>query len=427
MTDSNFICPHCMYEASISAFDRVGKNLVKCRRCRSEVDDPNAFSPDINYVDCNSHSLVYLFPFQVEGKKTVVFVRNGYLALIISTDRKIIWLAKKINHVPEDISILRIYYICLSPLIIWGTKGTKEFGSYGTAQISLTEKYVRDYCKTEDQIKTLEKDLRDKISHFMAGYIENEVARNNTLLLEHKAGYNNALGPVSAGITIKEIDVIGYRHANGQTHLVVQRSIPVVGSDDIQKKKNPVSIIKLPLTQYTVRKNDEDVFFWKNLKCKRHKAGEEIRPEKLRGVCKGYQFHSKEFDFTNGWGIYNIGCADGRFFSAHGTISFYIDSTEKLGALLYKTKDWNTFEEQFFINILKKEISSALKDILDNILEQTQLNSKKISELLNTISFELANRLNAEDSQTRDPPFRAYGLRVKQVDILNINLYSDRR
>ena len=427
MTDGNFVCPHCNYEASISLFDRVGNNMVRCKRCRSEVDDPNAFSPDINYVDCNSHSLLYLFPYQVEGKETVVFVRNGYLALVISTDRKLIWLTEKTNHIPEAIHILHIYFVCLSPRVIWGTKGTKEFGCYGTAQISLTEKYVRDYCKTEDLLKKMEKELKDKIGLFMAEYIENEVARNNTLLLEHKAGYNNALGPVCAGVTIKEIDPIGYRHANGQTHSIVQRLNPVAGNDDVQKKKDPVSVIKLPLTQYTVRKNDEDVFFWKTLKCDRYKAGEEIRPEKLRGVCKGYHFHSKEFDFSNGWGIYNISCSNGGFFSAHGTISFYVDSTAQLGALLYKIKDWNTFEEQFFSSILKKEIASTLKSILDHKIEQGRLDSKTISKQLNAMSFELANRLNAEDSQTRDPPFRTYGLRVKQVDILNIDLYSDRR
>lgn len=416
-----------MYEAPISMYDRTGNDLLRCKRCRSEVDDPNAFSPEISYVDCDSHSLVYLFPYLLSADIRKIKIRNGYLALIICEDGTLIWLDKETSNIPSDLNILHIYFICLSPRITWGIRYIKGFGSFGVAQLSLTEQYVEDFCKTEDNVKALEKDLKNKVNNYLSVYVQKEMERNNLVSLEQKNGYNNALRTVVPGIVIKKIDLIGYRHENGQNYIVAQHINPVIENEEVQKKKVPVSIIKLPLMQYTVRRSNEDVFFRKNGKCERHKSGEEIRPEKLRGVYKGFRFQSKEFDLSNGWGVYNVSRAKGGFFSAHGTISFYIDNTAQLGAFLCRTKDWNTFEEQFFASMLKSEISAALKLILDSKLEQKQVDSKTISKELNAMSFELTNRLNAEDLQTRDPPFRACGLRVKQIDIMNMDLYSDRR
>ena len=112
------------------------------------------------------------------------------------------------------------------------------------------------------------------------------------------------------------------------------------------------------------------------------------------------------------------------YYSAHGTLSFYIDSTERFSRLLYKAKTWHNFETQFFTNILKREISEALREVMASRVGRQYFQQERIGDYLSAMSVDLTNMLNGEGKDAKEPVFRQYGLRVKQTDILNIDFYT---
>ena len=165
----------------------------------------------------------------------------------------------------------------------------------------------------------------------------------------------------------------------------------------------------------------------KNTRPERHKARERIDANTLNGAEKLVRYLKKEFDFPYGWGIYDQPRPISGYYSAQGTISFFVDSTERLSLLLAKTRSWQEFEDQFFINVIKKELSSTLRDILNARIGRPGFDEQRIGDYLSTMSVEMTNLLNGEGSSAREPAFRMHGLRVKQADILSICFYTDRR
>ena len=77
MEATRFTCPHCLYEAELHMFENMANGKLKCRRCRSEVQDPNAFSAQRTYADCDSHRAVTRFPFHLNGKDAMIRVRHA--------------------------------------------------------------------------------------------------------------------------------------------------------------------------------------------------------------------------------------------------------------------------------------------------------------------------------------------------------------
>lgn len=76
----------------------------------------------------------------------------------------------------------------------------------------------------------------------------------------------------------------------------------------------------------------------------RHKAGELIRLDELRQVEAIVRFEKKEFSLDYGWGVYNMTTGPQSYFCAHGTMTLYVDRTEKLTPLLRRAGEWSKFQ-----------------------------------------------------------------------------------
>ena len=430
MPESNYTCPLCGYEAPLAQFTGADDGMIRCRRCRSLSRDPNAYSPDCAYADCDSTAPVSRFPFALGGKRAVIRVREGYLALMVREDGSASWITEAETRLDGSSGAFRLYYVCLSPRLNWGTRGVKEFGAYGTARLRLSREYVMENCPAEGSLLTLEENLEETLIRFLTAFVESELRQGHTAQLEHPDGYTGALGRLRDGITLRSVTPLGFRSASGHPFTIPGSAEPEERAEaeaPAAPVRAPLAQVRIPQVSYTVKNRTEEVFFRGDGRTERHKAGEAISPDALRNVERMVRFQAKEFDLPCGWGVFNQPCGDGRYFAANGTVSFVVDSTEKLASLFIRTRDWADFEEQFFSDILRRELSAALRTLLGSRAGGVPSGSEALRGSLSSLSVELVNRLNGESVPASEPAFRRFGLRVRQIDILDLNLYSDRR
>lgn len=429
MEATRFTCPHCLYEAELHMFENMANGKLKCRRCRSEVQDPNAFSAQRTYADCDSHRAVTRFPFHLNGKDAMIRVRQGYMALLVGNDGTRRWLKEPNHHITNMPFDFQLYYVYLKPQISWGSQGIEEFGAYGIAHLALSQDYVEAFCEREGNVQTLEEHLRALTVRSITDYTRGMVQKNSQSVLKHSDGYISVLGVLEAGVSLTKIELKGYREANNYpvTLMLHTKHATADTEKPAAARHSAVEKAGLPKKDYRIEDGVEEVFILHDGRMKRHKAGEQITADSLEKVEMRLRFFSKELDFASGWGLYNqVGSYTG-YYSAHGTISFYIDSTERLSRLVVKPATWAAFEEEFFSNVLKKELSSALKSVLDIRIAQEGFDPARINEYLSTMSVSISDLLNGETNPPRKPAFMQYGLRVKRIDIDNVNFYTSRR
>ena len=145
MAISEFTCPHCMYHAPLPYFVNEDDSKMKCMRCRSRFDDPNAYLADITYADCNCLRPVTRFPFALKGENTIIHVRDGYMALIVGAAGVRLWIEEKNCHITNMPDGFQLYFVCLKPNVTWGTDSLEKFGVYGNAQLSISQEYVKEF------------------------------------------------------------------------------------------------------------------------------------------------------------------------------------------------------------------------------------------------------------------------------------------
>ena len=435
MPASEFTCPHCLYQAPLSYFDNVGGGQLKCRRCRSEFADPNAYAADTTYADCDSLRPVTRFPFTLNGNNSMIRVRAGYLALIVGVGGVRMWIEEPSCHIITDMPDgFQLYYVCLTPRIIWGAGIPKGVGAYGSAQLSISTEYVKDLCAADGHILALEKQLKDIVNRAVTDLIRTEADRNTAGRLESREVYQTLLRPLENGVSLARIDPMGFRNGSATMNYFssyeypTEPAAPAAPADPMPEFRPPADIIsKLPKQPYTIPRDVEEVVIRSSSKADRHKAEEKIDASILRGAEKLVRFNSKEFEFPYGWGVYNLPKPVSGYYSAQGTVSFFVDSTERLSLYLTKTRSWQEFEERFFTNIFKKELAAALRELLNVRVSRQGVRDDRILDLLSEMSIELTDLLNGEGKSAREPAFRQYGLRIKQADILSIDFYTARR
>ena len=430
MSASNLTCPHCMFEAPLYLFDNIDGTKLRCRRCRSTFDDPNTYEPDITYADCDLRKAIYRFPFFMNGKNSIIKVRDGYIAMIVSHDGRERWLNAGDYRITDMTDGFQLYYVCLTPHIIWGTKDITAFGAYGTATLSVSSKYVQTYCNKGGKIISLDDNLKKLVDWCVTTFIRDEIAHGNVALLEQRTRYLNTLGTLTDGVNMIRIDPGGFRNAEGKTGSFPSFSTAAaqIEEEEVHPEIHlPVESIRIPWDGYTVRRGAEDVIITATNRPERHKSGDEVSPNQLQNARKLYRFRTKQFEFPYGWGIYNHPLASKEFFAANGTISFYVDSTEIMSDILKKTDSWKEFEEQLFAGAIKPELSTAIGEILNVYIGTKGVDPSRIRDHLSAMSIDLTNLLNGEGPNGGNPVFKKYGLRVSQLDIMNIELYFDRR
>lgn len=430
MAVSKFTCPHCQYEASLIMFENVDNGILKCKRCRSKFEDPNAFGLETTYADCDSRRAVTRFPFALNGCNALIHVREGYMAFVAGNDGQRFWLEVGETRITNMPGGFQLYFVCKKPQIIWGTRDLQEFGAYGVAQLTITKSYAEAYCGIDGRVQSLEEHLREMVVDHMTDYVQDALDLNKAALLQHSDGYMNALGMLQEGVSLTKIEPRGYRNADGMTGTFPARLTSdetFVPDEPVVRTRRPVELAKAQKKTYTIREGVEEVFLRNASKLERHKAGEVIEANDQQDVGTVLRFLSKEFEFANGWGLYNQNCSAPGYYSAHGTISFYIDSTERISPLLYKAGSWDTFTEEFFSNVLKKELSIALRELMNAYVAQRGLNAERLNEGLSAMSVDLTNFLNGEGNYGKQPAFRQNGLRVNRADILHVSIYANRR
>lgn len=431
MPVSDFTCPLCGYLAPQSLFENVDGNNIVCRCCRGKFRDPNAYTAGVSYADCDSQHPVTRFPFSLNGENSRIHVRNGYMALIAGNNGVRSWVEGQDRSVNDMTEGFQLYYVCLSPQIPWGVGGLEKFGAYGHVQVSLSREYVKEFFETNRNLLGLEEHLRKLINDRITGYMRSVIARNGAGLLEHKDEYQNILGVLENGVNIIRVTPVGYRSADKSTGAF---SGYAPGGEQEENgaaqidTKPAIDVIRPPKKSYTVAKGTEEYFICGLSKDnERHKSGERIDTDMLHGVVNIVRYGTKEFEFPFGWGLYNQPGSLSGCYAATGTISFYIDSTAKFGTLLSKSKSWQDFTESFFTNVLRQEISSALREIVFACAARKDFKPQEIGKYLSYMSVEMTDMLNGEGTSAKEPPFRKYGLRVKQTDILRIDFYDRRR
>ena len=434
MATNSFSCPHCGYEAPLAWFENVGEGDLKCRRCRSRFPDPNAYLPGMAYADCDFLRPATRFPFSLDGASAMIHVREGYMALLSGGGGVRVWIEGPdcpVKDLPGD---SHIYYVCLTPTVPWGTSGVEEFGVYGTAQLSLSRDYVKSFFGIDGSVSELEEHLRKLVNERVTEYVRSEIERNNINSLEHRDDYQRTLGTLEEGVSLTRIRPLGFRNAKGKTgsfSSVVSRDTQTGRSEPtvlLPTPPPPAEILKPPKKSYEIGSGVEELLLRGNSRPERHKAGERMDAERLRDVQKLIRYRSKEFELPFGWGVYNQTRPVSGYYSAQGTVSFYIDSTERLGLALDKTKSWKDFEDQFFTNVFKSEVSFWLRELLNSRFGRKDFDPNRIEDYLSAMSVELTDVLNGEGRAAgKEPAFRRFGLRVKQTDILGIDFYSVRR
>ncbi len=421
-------CPLCLYEGPPAMFENVDADTLMCRRCRNRFADPNSYRAETSYADCDSRKAVYRFPFVMNGSDASVRVPGGYTALLMAHNGQRRWLGAGEYHITDLPEGFTVYYVCLKPRIRWGTKETDGFGAYGMAQLSLSPEYPEKYCRTHQQILTLGDHLETLAGWCVTRYVRQRLMENVPGILEQRDGYLNVLGVLEDGVSMTGIYPFGFRNAAGTAGLF-QSYMTAVGRERAGEAgpvyRSPVEKIRLPDKPYIVPAGAEDVMIRGASRTERHKADETIRPEQMKGVGQVYRFRAREFEFPYGWGLANQVCSACGFFSAHGTISFYIDSTEKMSLLLNRTDNWHGFEEQLFFNVIRQEMADAVGALANEYIGAKEAESGSLREYLSEMSIRLTSRLNGENRKA--PVFSAFGLRVKRADILDLSIYTVRR
>ena len=430
MPSNEFTCPCCMYRAPQALFESIGGGKLKCRRCRSEFADPGAYVPGVTYADCTGHQPVWRFPFALKGENAEIRVRGGYLAYLAGPAGQRLWLDSPVNPIRNMPGALHVYYVCLTPTVLWGTAGQADFGAYGSARLSLTADFVRRFCGMNGHVTPLDKYLRDAVSTHITKKIKDELDRHGAGLLTQRDGYMNMLGQLEDGVQLTRIDPMGCRGAGqGAGFFTVYE--PPTDEDGsataLPELRPPVDFLRPQKSAYTVRAGTEEVVIRSAGRIERHKAGESMDPRDLQGVERHFRYRTKEFDFPWGWGLYNQSLGGSGYYSAHGDISFYVDSTEKLSALCARTRSWQEFTERFYLDVLRKELADSLHELVVRLTGAADFDPALIRNHLSAMSVELTGLLNGEDGRGGEPAFRRYGLRVRQLDILSVDFYSVRR
>ena len=429
METTHFTCMHCGYDAPLPLFENMSGGMLKCKRCRSLVQDPKAFSAAKTYADCDSRRPVTRFSFQLNGKDTIVRVRPDYMALLVGNDGTKRWLTQANEPITNMLHGFQLYYVCLKPQISWGIQDIDEFGAYGVARLSISRDFVERLCNREGHVQGLEEQLRAMTVRRIAEHSRALVRKHNQAILRHSDGYISMLGVLDAGVSLTKIELKGYREADNHPvtlilhteHAVREQEKPAVVGCKPAEKAN------LPRKDYRIENGVEEVFIRNDGRVERHKAGELIPAASLAPVAKRLRFFAKQFDFNNGWGLYNQVSSFTGFYAAHGTISFYVDSTELLSLLVVKPSSWDAFAEEFFSNVLRKELSAALQSVLESRISEKDFSPVRISQYLSTMSVDMTLLLNGESQPARKPAFRQYGLRVKSIDIDHMDFYAARR
>lgn len=431
MAVNTFCCPNCFYDAPLYMFANVEHNMLRCRRCRSKFEDPNAFGAETTYADCDFNRVVTRYPFALDGRNAIIRVRPGYRALVQGHDGTTMWLSAEKYHITHITSGFQLYYVCLNPRISWGVKDVEDFGAYGVAHLSISPERVEAFCSEDGRIQMFETHLRELVVERLTAHVQRFADAHNTALLKHADGFMSALGLLEEGVSLVKLEPRGYRDSGGATGVYPTHSGQDASYEREEEREisvpRPLDGVKMPTKAYTVKNGVEEVFISGNGKTERHKAGELIELSALKGVEKLMRFSSKEFEFAHGWGLYNQLCGAYGYYSAQGTVSFYIDSTERMALLAAKTASWDDFVEQFFNNVLKKEVASALKTLMDACAAQADFDPEQISGRLSAMSVDLTNLLNGETERSNKPVFRQYGLRVNSIDILGAHFYKTRR
>ena len=432
MQANEYLCPHCMVVAPLSMFENVGDGNMRCRRCRSQFKDPNAYAHDVTYADCDSKRPVTRYPFSLSGNRVTICVRKGYLALLEGSGGRRQWIRSDCSF--DGLEDFRLYYICLTPQVSWGVGSVDEFGVYGYAQLSLTEEYVKRFFTMDRPAMELEAKLKQDLIDYIAHAIRQDAHNHNVGRWENQDVYRNLGGMLEDGVSAVRIIPMGFRNAAGEYGTFPWLALfPEERADQMPALPRfipPVEIINPPGNSYVVAEGVEEVFVFRVIpspRIERHKSGERIDIEQLRSMKKLVRYKSKEFEYPFGWGIFNQPQVGLGFYSAQGTLSFYIDSTEQFSRLLYQSGNWQEFEKQFYVNILAKAISDDLGKLIGSLAGSQRFEAEAVNDYLGALSIRLTDALNGETAGSKEPAFRQYGLRVKQTDILSINFYSDRR
>ncbi len=429
MVEKEFACPHCRRPAPLTEFRNMGSGMLRCRSCRSDFPDPNAYRREISYADCDSLKPVTRFPYSLSGKNVRIHVPQDYMALLVSNTGGRLWLEAEDNVVDDQPEGFQLFYVCLKPQVQWGTRSLKEFGAYGTAKLSVSREYIRRFCGPDGSLSGLDHRLKSLVDMHITSCVQKEIEHGNIAYLEHRSGYSGMPGFLTEGVHLISIDPKGFRNADGiGTFPRLQSGSRAEDSlSSPLPPKTRIELLQPSRKQYTVRNGTEELFIRKDMRTQRHKAGEIIDPKSLADVARVLRFHVKEFSLPYGWGLFNLTGTLSGYFSSYGTVSFYIDSTELLSQLLRKTHSWEEFEEHFFDDVFRKELSYALKDVVGQYTGTRHIAPEGITGQLSAMSLELTALLNGEDASGRTPAFRQYGLRVDRIDILQIDFYTVRR
>lgn len=428
MPTSLFTCPLCRYETALTLFKSLENARLKCPCCRNSFADPHTFDTKISYADCDSIQPVTRFPFTLNGTATMIHVDEKHMALVVGMDGRQFWLDGQDVFISDMPSGFQLYYVCLTPWISWGTNLPRGVGAYGRAQLSLRPEYILANFATQDALRGLTEHLRTLLCEQATAFVKAQSAARNLPLLEQKNGYEGMLGALADGVSVIRTDALGYRSANGYLRPFPPQELQEDAENLADSTiRDPVVFLQPAKKPYTVKTGMEDVFCTARGRFFRHKAGEEITPEALEDIQRVFRFRAKEFGFPNGWGLYNLTGPGTGYCSAHGTISFYIDSTEKLCALLSRTKSWDDFVENFSTNVLRSALNDALAGLIRSRIPPGDATPERIGAHLSSLSIALTNTLNGEEREHTKPAFRDNGLRVSRIDILHLDFYSSRR
>lgn len=424
-----FQCPLCTFEALPSAFVSIDGRRMRCPRCRGEFTDPNAYDAALAYADCDNPLPATRCPYQYGNRATVVNVRRNYLALVIDSEGNRQWLEEGRSTLPPSPGNLQLYFICLSPQIMWGA-AVETFGAYGKAQLSLSKDFVKQFCKTRIPVPALEDHVHRLVSQHIQERLQYEEESRRLTFYEFADAYAGLTGNVARGLQLTGVEALGYQTADGR-NVAFPASAAAAPADEqhlaAPPEKPPVDIARPPARSYVVADRAEDIFFRGRDRPERHKAGETITEAMLHGVDKLIHFHRKEFTLTNGWGVYNQPLTGTQYLSAHGDVSFYVDSTLHLSSHLYDVASWRVFEEHLFTGVLRSLLGDALKTLISSRAGSGITNNENISAHLSSLSIDLTQLLNGEGPHAGEPMLRKYGLRVRTTDILGMTFYPDRR
>ena len=92
-----------------------------------------------------------------------------------------------------------------------------------------------------------------------------------------------------------------------------------------------------------------------------------------------------------------------------------------MGTLVAQSGDFDRFSEQFFNDVLRKELAEKLKPLISRLSSRQGFDVSKINSTLSALSVDLVDALNGEGNTAGQNVFMRYGLRVSRLDILDIS------